>query len=119
MAAIDKAKVDAVVGYTQRFRRRFQVVKQRLRDNQIGEVTTDGATTLRLAAINRPVTVTVDGAPAGTFGDATGEGDTRAAARAGEAAPESDDIPCPELEEFDANTGSARRCTRSTAPPSR
>ena len=32
--------VDAVVGYTQRFRRRFQTVKQRLRDGQIGDVTT-------------------------------------------------------------------------------
>jgi myo-inositol 2-dehydrogenase / D-chiro-inositol 1-dehydrogenase len=28
-----------VVGYTQRFRRRFQTVKQRLRDGQVGEVT--------------------------------------------------------------------------------
>ncbi|HEX9863924.1 MAG TPA: Gfo/Idh/MocA family oxidoreductase [Acidimicrobiia bacterium] len=38
--AIETAGVDAVVGYTQRFRRRFQTVKQRLRDGQIGEVTT-------------------------------------------------------------------------------
>ena len=40
LAAIDDAGVDAVVGYTQRFRRRFQTVKQRLRDGQIGDVTT-------------------------------------------------------------------------------
>jgi predicted dehydrogenase len=40
LAAIKAAGVDAVVGYTQRFRRRFQTVKQRLRDGQIGDVTT-------------------------------------------------------------------------------
>lgn len=40
LAAIEGAGVDAVVGYTQRFRRRFLTVKQRLRDGQIGEVTT-------------------------------------------------------------------------------
>ena len=40
LAAIESAGVDAVVGYTQRFRRRFQTVKQRLRDGQIGDVTT-------------------------------------------------------------------------------
>ena len=40
LAAIQDAGVDAVVGYTQRFRRRFLAVKQRLRDGQIGEVTT-------------------------------------------------------------------------------
>ena len=39
LAAIQDAGVDAVVGYTQRFRRRFQAVKQRLRDGQIGDVT--------------------------------------------------------------------------------
>ena len=39
LGAIEDAGVDAVIGYTQRFRRRFQVVKQRLRDGQIGEVT--------------------------------------------------------------------------------
>ena len=39
LAAIEAAGVDAVVGYTQRFRRRFLAVKQRLRDEQIGEVT--------------------------------------------------------------------------------
>ena len=37
--AIEDSGVDAVVGYTNRFRRRFQVVKQRLRDEQIGQVT--------------------------------------------------------------------------------
>jgi predicted dehydrogenase len=39
LAAIESAGIDAVVGYTQRFRRRFQTVKQRLRDGQIGDVT--------------------------------------------------------------------------------
>lgn len=39
LAAIEEAGVDAVVGYTQRFRRRFLAVKQRLRDAQIGDVT--------------------------------------------------------------------------------
>ena len=39
LAAIESQGVDAVVGYTQRFRRRFQAVKQRLRDGQIGDVT--------------------------------------------------------------------------------
>ncbi|HEU4320519.1 MAG TPA: Gfo/Idh/MocA family oxidoreductase [Acidimicrobiia bacterium] len=39
LAAIEAAGVDAVIGYTQRFRRRFQTVKQRLRDGQIGDVT--------------------------------------------------------------------------------
>ncbi len=38
LAAIEDRGVDAVVGYTQRFRRRFLTVKQRLRDGQIGEV---------------------------------------------------------------------------------
>jgi myo-inositol 2-dehydrogenase / D-chiro-inositol 1-dehydrogenase len=39
LAAIEAAGIDAVMGYTQRFRRRFQTVKQRLRDGQIGDVT--------------------------------------------------------------------------------
>jgi myo-inositol 2-dehydrogenase/D-chiro-inositol 1-dehydrogenase len=39
LKAIEASGTDAVVGYTQRFRRRFQTVKQRLRDGQIGEVT--------------------------------------------------------------------------------
>ncbi|MDA0764634.1 MAG: Gfo/Idh/MocA family oxidoreductase [Proteobacteria bacterium] len=37
--AIQEAKVDAVLGYTQRFRRRFLSVKQKLQDNEIGDVT--------------------------------------------------------------------------------
>ncbi|MFC4008509.1 Gfo/Idh/MocA family protein [Nonomuraea purpurea] len=39
LAEIERNGVDAVVGYTQRFRRRFLAVKQRLRDGQIGRVT--------------------------------------------------------------------------------
>ena len=39
LAAIKKAKVDACVGYTQRFRRRFLVVKSRVDSGQIGELT--------------------------------------------------------------------------------
>jgi len=39
LAAIQKAKVDAVLGYTQRFRRRFLVVKARVDSGQIGEIT--------------------------------------------------------------------------------
>jgi myo-inositol 2-dehydrogenase/D-chiro-inositol 1-dehydrogenase len=39
LEAIRKAKVDAVVGYTQRFRRRFLVVKARVDSGQIGDVT--------------------------------------------------------------------------------
>ena len=39
LAAIEAAGIDAVVGYTQRFRRRFLGVKQRLREGQIGDVT--------------------------------------------------------------------------------
>ena len=37
--AIEAAGIDAVVGYTQRFRRRFLAVKERLITGQIGEVT--------------------------------------------------------------------------------
>ncbi len=37
--AIEKEGIDAVMGYTQRFRRRFIVVKQRVESGQIGEVT--------------------------------------------------------------------------------
>ena len=36
--AIDKAGIDAVMGYTQRFRRRFIVVKQKVESGQIGDV---------------------------------------------------------------------------------
>lgn len=39
LAAIEANGVDAVIGYTNRFRRRFLTTKQRLRDGQIGEVT--------------------------------------------------------------------------------
>ncbi|MDF1777011.1 MAG: Gfo/Idh/MocA family oxidoreductase [Rhizobiaceae bacterium] len=39
LAAIEAAGVDAVVGYTQRFRRRFLAIKERLATNQIGDVT--------------------------------------------------------------------------------
>jgi predicted dehydrogenase len=37
LAAIEAAGVDAVVGYTQRFRRRFLVVKERVQSGQIGD----------------------------------------------------------------------------------
>jgi predicted dehydrogenase len=37
--AIEAAGLDAVMGYTQRFRRRFIVVKQKVESGQIGEVT--------------------------------------------------------------------------------
>lgn len=39
LSAIEAAGVDAVVGYTQRFRRRFLAVKERLVTGQIGETT--------------------------------------------------------------------------------
>ncbi len=39
LSAIEAAGVDAVVGYTQRFRRRFLAVKERLVTGQIGDVT--------------------------------------------------------------------------------
>jgi predicted dehydrogenase len=39
LRAIEENGIDAVMGYTQRFRRRFLAVKQRLRDGQIGDVT--------------------------------------------------------------------------------
>ena len=39
LEAIETSGVDAVVGYTQRFRRRFIVVKEKLRTGQIGDVT--------------------------------------------------------------------------------
>lgn len=38
LAAIETAGIDAVVGYTQRFRRRFLAIKERLVTGQIGEV---------------------------------------------------------------------------------
>ena len=39
LAAIESAGLDAVVGYTQRFRRRFLAVKDRIDSGQIGDVT--------------------------------------------------------------------------------
>jgi predicted dehydrogenase len=39
LAAIEAEEVDAVMGYTQRFRRRFLATKQKLIDGQIGDVT--------------------------------------------------------------------------------
>jgi myo-inositol 2-dehydrogenase / D-chiro-inositol 1-dehydrogenase len=39
LTAIEAAGVDAVVGYTQRFRRRFLATKEKIRTGQIGEVT--------------------------------------------------------------------------------
>jgi myo-inositol 2-dehydrogenase/D-chiro-inositol 1-dehydrogenase len=38
--AIKKSGVDAVIGYTNRFRRRFLVIKEKIRNGEIGEVTT-------------------------------------------------------------------------------
>jgi len=46
MEAIDAAGVDAVMGYTQRFRRRFLTVKERLIQGQIGDVTAVSARAL-------------------------------------------------------------------------
>ena len=40
LGAITETGADAVVGYTQRFRRRFLTARQRIRDGQIGDVTT-------------------------------------------------------------------------------
>jgi predicted dehydrogenase len=39
LTAIQAAGVDAVVGYTQRFRRRFLATKEKIRTGQIGELT--------------------------------------------------------------------------------
>jgi predicted dehydrogenase len=39
LAAIESAGLDAVVGYTQRFRRRFLTVKERVDNGQIGDIT--------------------------------------------------------------------------------
>ena len=38
LAAIEAANIDAVVGYTQRFRRRFLAIKEKLMTGQIGDV---------------------------------------------------------------------------------
>lgn len=40
LSAIEAAGIDAVVGYSQRFRRRFLAARERLRAGQIGEITT-------------------------------------------------------------------------------
>ncbi len=40
LAAIEKAGVDAVIGYTQRFRRRWLVAKEKVRTGALGDVTT-------------------------------------------------------------------------------
>jgi myo-inositol 2-dehydrogenase/D-chiro-inositol 1-dehydrogenase len=54
LAAIERAGVDAVVGYTQRFRRRFLGAKEKIRTGQLGEVTlvTSRAFMNRLVAID-------------------------------------------------------------------
>ncbi len=53
LQAIQQSGVDAVVGYTQRFRRRFLVAKEKVRTGQLGEVTlvTSRAFMNRLVAI--------------------------------------------------------------------
>lgn len=54
LEAIEQAKVDAVVGYTQRFRRRWLVAKEKVRTGALGEVTmvTSRAFMNRLVAID-------------------------------------------------------------------
>ncbi len=54
LAAIRNAGVDAVVGYTQRFRRRWLVAKEKVRTGQLGEVTlvTSRAFMNRLVALD-------------------------------------------------------------------
>src|SRR4051794_35163988 len=54
LAAIQKAKVDAVVGYTQRFRRRWLTAKEKVRTGQLGDVTlvTSRAFMNRLVALD-------------------------------------------------------------------
>ena len=54
LAAIEKAGVDAVIGYTQRFRRRWLVAKEKVRNGSLGEVTmvTSRAFMNRLVAID-------------------------------------------------------------------
>lgn len=53
LAAIESAGVDAVLGYTQRFRRRFLTIKERLVTGQIGEV----HTVVTRALMNRMVPI--------------------------------------------------------------
>jgi len=52
--AIQKAKIDAVVGYTQRFRRRWLAAKEKVRTGQLGDVTlvTSRAFMNRLVALD-------------------------------------------------------------------
>jgi myo-inositol 2-dehydrogenase / D-chiro-inositol 1-dehydrogenase len=54
LRAIEQSGVDAVVGYTQRFRRRFLVAKEKIRTGQLGDVTlvTSRAFMNRLVAID-------------------------------------------------------------------
>ena len=54
MDAIEKSKVDAVIGYTQRFRRRWLVAKEKVRTGALGDVTmvTSRAFMNRLVAID-------------------------------------------------------------------
>jgi myo-inositol 2-dehydrogenase/D-chiro-inositol 1-dehydrogenase len=54
LKAIQKAGVDAVVGYTQRFRRRWLVAKEKVRTGQLGDVTlvTSRAFMNRLVALD-------------------------------------------------------------------
>src|SRR5205807_8474444 len=54
LSAIEKSGVDAVVGYTQRFRRRWLVAKEKVRTGQLGEVTlvTSRAFMNRLVALD-------------------------------------------------------------------
>src|SRR5277367_6943073 len=54
LAAIERAKIDAVVGYTQRFRRRWLAAKEKCRTGALGDVTlvTSRAFMNRLVAID-------------------------------------------------------------------
>jgi predicted dehydrogenase len=54
LAAIERSGIDAVVGYTQRFRRRFLVAKEKVRTGQLGDVTlvTSRAFMNRLVALD-------------------------------------------------------------------
>ena len=53
LEAIEKEKIDAVIGYTNRFRRRFLTVKERLINGQVGEV----STVITRALMNRMVPI--------------------------------------------------------------
>ncbi len=57
LKAIEAAKIDAVVGYTQRFRRRWLAAKEKVRTNALGDVTlvTSRAFMNRLVAIDNYV----------------------------------------------------------------